>query len=179
MKKVTQILTALVLGISFVGIGSVAHAQEVKSCDSIVITNTGEGSYNEGVCTVNVDVNVTCTNNVYVLDDNSQEAATGAASELGNTSGGAAVSGNATNDNGQTVQIGASCGQPAVPTTPTTPTTPVVPVATAAPKQQVTVLPFTASNSTAETAVIATIALATVLVTARVAVSVYRRMALK
>ncbi len=111
MKKLLKILSAAVISTAF--IGSFASA---ATCDEIVVNNTGPGSNNQVVCNVTVDVTVTCTNGTYLLNSNSQSAVSGAVNNQGNTSGGAAISGNATNENGQTVAIGSQCG-PATTTT--------------------------------------------------------------
>lgn len=181
MKKAAQILTAAILSLGLASIAHTAGAQQ-PSCDSIVITNTGAGSNNQGVCTVNVTATVICSNNVYVLDNNSQQAVSGAASVLGNTTASTAVSGDATNQNGTAVQIGAACVSAVTPTTPTpetpapqTPTTPTVtPIATA-PAAKPAVLPYTAGNSTIDTILIAAILLGTIAITIRLAISAYRR----
>lgn len=177
MKKVTQILAALVLSVGLVGgLGSVANAQE--PCDNLVIYNTGPNSDNVILCLDDVELEVTCNSNVYVLTESSQEAVSGAAVSQGSTTGGNAVSGSATNENGATVQIGAACGETPAPTTPETPTTPTV-TPVAVPVEKPAALPYTASSSIMETALIALIALATAVVTARMAINVYRRATLK
>lgn len=189
MKKISQILIAAVLTVGLVSFGdNVANAQvvEEETCESIVISNTGSGSINEGICVVNVDVEVTCNNNIYVLNENDQEVVTGAAQELGNTTGGTAISGNATNENGTTVQIGAVCSETTTPVTPVTPTTPEKPVTpttpatpVAAPVQKVAALPNTASNSIVQTVVFSLVAIAAVAIASRVAIAAYRRSTLK
>jgi hypothetical protein len=189
MKKISQILMAAVLTVGLVSFGgNVANAQvvEEETCESIVISNTGPGSINEGVCVVNIDVEVTCNNNVYVLNENDQEAVTGAAQELGNTTGGTAISGNATNENGTTVQIGAACGETTTPETPVTPTTPEKPVTpstpttpAAAPAQKVAALPNTASNQTVAIALIGFVVAALAVIASRIAIAAYRRSTLK
>jgi len=180
MKKFTQILLAAVLSISLVGVGNVANA---FTCESIVINNTGPGSNNEATCFVEVNVEVICNNNIYVLNDNSQSAVSGAVTNQGNTTGGAAISGNATNENGDTVTIGATCGaQPTTPivttTTPTT-TVPTTPLAPVVPGKGAAVLPNTSSNSVVEIALLGVAAIAGLLVASRIVVAAYRHRALK
>lgn len=180
MKKVTQILVALVLSLGLASVGQVANAQ-TPDCDNIVIYNTGPGSDNVVLCINDATLEVECQNNIYVLNESSQEAVSGEAVSQGSTAGGNAVSGSATNENGATVQIGANCGEVEAPVTPTTPETPSTPVVTpvATPKEKPALLPYTSAGSLAETIAVGLIALATVLLTARIAVTVYRRLALK
>ncbi len=178
MKKIAQIFAAVVVSLGFVG--NVASAQVQSNCTSIVITNTGANSNNQGTCTVNTTVVVTCINNTYVLNQNDQTAVTGQASVLGNTSGGPAITGNATNTNGSTVQIGSAC-TPATttPDVPTTTTTSTTPVTTTPEVKKVATLPYTASSSFGEIALIGTLVAIAVFATARVGAVVYRRIALK
>lgn len=181
MKKVTQILVALVLSLGLASIGDIANAQ-VANCDNIVIYNTGPGSNNVALCITDTELEVVCDNNIYVLTDNSQEAVSGEAVNQGSAAGGNAVSGSATNENGTTVQIGADCGETPAPTptpvTPETPATPTVtPVTTSVEKP--TLLPYTATSSLTEGLLIGLIALATAAVTARITIKAYRRIALK
>jgi hypothetical protein len=187
MKKISKVLAAAVLTIGLVSFGgSVTNAQVVvdeETCESIVISNTGAGSVNEGVCVVDVDVEVTCTNNIYILNESDQEAVTGAAEEIGNTTGGTAISGNATNENGTTVQIGAACGEtptpetPVTPTTPETPETPSTPIVT--PAQKVAVLPNTASNSPIQVILLGLAGIVAVVIASSAAIAAYRRNTLK
>lgn len=178
MKKVLTSLTAL--AVSFAFVGTVALTSETASaatCESIVITNTGENSNNEGVCTVVTNVNLVCNNNVYVLSENDQEAITGEAEVLGNTTGGTAITGNATNENNQTVAIGSSCGTttPAAPVTPETPGKGAVTPAAEKPAA----LPYTAGNSTLAIVVSSLVAAAAIVAGSRVAVAAYRRFSAK
>lgn len=179
MKKLSQVLTAIVLSAGFVG--NVAGAQAAQ-CTSIVITNTGPNSNNSGTCTVNTTVAVTCVNNLYVLSQNDQTAVTGQASSLGNTTAGTAITGNATNENGATVQIGAACGDTST-TTPETPATPTsnTPAGGAgqAEAKKVAALPYTASSSVIVWAGMSIAALLAALVATRIGFAVYRRVAAK
>jgi hypothetical protein len=194
MKKLTQIVAAIVLSVAFVGTVSTVQAQEapeidLPNCDVLVIDGTGPDSENEIVCTTDIKVNVECVNKIYVLTENSQEALSGAAVVGGNVTGGTAITGNATNENDTTVQIGAACGQeeqgeqggqgaPAVVTSAEVPGAGAGGAGAAAP-QHVAALPFTAGSSTLETAAISAIVLATAFTTVRLAVAAYRRQALK
>lgn len=191
MKYLSKFLVAagVILGLSAVS-GLPVNAQG-PTCDNIVITNTGPNSNNQGTCTVNVSAKVVCNNNIYVLDSNSQTAVTGTASSLGSTSAGSAISGSATNENNQAVQIGANCGPaPEVPSGCTSncggggggggggapemapgsgAAAPVMPVM----QQQVTELPYTANLSPLVVAA-ATIAIATIVaLAARASVALY------
>jgi hypothetical protein len=191
MKKLTQIVAAIVLSVAFVGTVSTVQAQEapeidLPNCDVLVIDGTGPDSENEIVCTTDIKVNVECVNKIYVLTENSQEALSGAAVVGGNVTGGTAITGNATNENDTTVQIGAACGQeeqggqgaPAVVTSAEVPGAGAG-GAGAAAQQHVAALPFTAGSSTLETVAISAIVLATAFTTVRLAVAAYRRQALK
>jgi hypothetical protein len=120
VKKLVQALSAAVVSTAFMGsmAGAVGVPNQLADCDSIVIVNTGPDSNNQGVCTINTNVVVTCTNNIYVLSQNEQDAVTGKAQVIGNTTGGSAITGAATNENNQVVNIGASCAHaPEVPCT--------------------------------------------------------------
>lgn len=177
MKKVTQILVALVVSVGIASTGNTAFAQQAP-CDNIVIYNTGPGSTNVALCINDTELEVVCNNNVYVLTENSQEAVSGEAESQGSTAGGNAVSGSATNENGTTVQIGTSCGETSAPVTPETPEVPTATPA-AVPIEKPSVLPYTATSSFGEVAVIAVITIATAAITARLAVAAYRRATLK
>lgn len=183
MKEIAAILVVFAMSLGFTG--GTATAQQAN-CDSIVITNTGPNSNNQGVCVVNTTVSVTCVNNVYVLNQNDQTAVTGQASSLGNTSGGPAITGNAQNENGTNVQIGATCSVPVPPTPPTptpetpeVPTPPETPVTPAQPTAEVTVLPYTAANATVTWVAIGIAAALTALVTTLGGLAIYRKRALK
>ncbi len=175
-------LVALIVILGFSG-STVGAQQSPCAGGQITITNTGPDSTNVVDCVTVSDVKVTCNNSIYVLTSNSQTAISGKAGSNVNTSAGSAISGNATNTNGDTVQIGATCVTEA--TTPATPVTPVTPTAvtpttgTGAAKPKVAVLPNTASNSVTETAVIGLLVLVSILVLSRLAVTAYRYTALK
>lgn len=177
MKKLIKVLTAAILSVAFVGAAAGAQAQ--STCESIVITNTGENSNNQGVCTVVTNVTLVCNNNVYVLTENDQEAITGEAEVLGNTTGGTAITGNATNENGQTVTIGSSCGE----ATPAPSASPVTPAGGSGnvtpPAAKPAALPYTAGNSTLAIVVSSLVAAAAVVAGSRVAVAAYRRFSAK
>jgi hypothetical protein len=176
MKRVTQIVAALVLSVGILSSVSTSNAGaiDVGNCDNIVIFNTGPGSNNSFRCVDDLDLEVTCNGSTYVLTENSQTAVSGAATVTGNTSGAGAASGTAANSDDTTIHfVGEGCGG-ATPTTPETPTTPSVP-ATPVATPKVTALPYTASSSVAETALISLVAIAVAVATSRIAVLAYRR----
>lgn len=203
MKKLSSLLIAVIFTMS-IGAFTMPKAGALEACNEIIITNTGPNSNNEGTCTVNVTAKVTCQNNVYVLDNNSQTAATGAASAVGSTTAGAAISGDAINENSQSVKIGAECGKAEVPVTPGNGCTgscgggggagnagapggvgavasaaPVAPVTPQAGGQGAFMLPNTATPSpitAAFTAIAAAIAIA---VATRLGIAAYHRVNLK
>jgi hypothetical protein len=196
MKRFTQGFVALIATLTFMG--GVAGAQEASACEGATITNTGPGSVNEIKCVESNKVHVSCVNNIYVVNDNSQNAGSGNATTGGNTTGGSAITGNATNENGTTVQIGASCGSQPVVTTPEvpTPSNPVTPTTTVAPQEvggrgagiapapfqeavTVATLPNTSSNPVLDTAVTAGASLTGLLIASQVGMAVYRRFALR
>lgn len=181
MKKVAQLLTAIIVSVGVVGNVAGAQVAQTPDCTSIVITNTGANSNNSGTCIVNTSVTATCVNNIYMLNQNDQTAVTGQASSLGNTSSNPAITGNATNTNGTSVQIGAACGQTTTSTTPTAtePTTPSTGAGQAPEVKKVAALPYTASSDTASIAIIATAVALGAFVAARVGTAIYRRIALK
>jgi hypothetical protein len=103
MKKILTALTTTLVTVGLVSGVSFASS----SCD---ISNTGPDSNNTCTSEEHNDVHVSCKNGIYVVNDNDQDANSGDASDSHNTTGGNATSGSATNENGTTVQIGASCG---------------------------------------------------------------------
>jgi hypothetical protein len=177
MKRVTQLVVALVLSVGIFNCVSTSsvNAVDVGNCDNIVIFNTGPGSDNSIRCVDDLDLEVTCNGTIYVLTENSQTALSGAATVTGNTSGAGAASGTAVNSNDTAIHyVGEGCGTTTTTTTPETPATPSVP-ATPVATPKVAVLPFTASSSVAETALISLVAVAVVIATSRIAVLAYRR----
>lgn len=131
--KMKRFLQGAIIAIVSVGfLGSTSQAQ--AACPEATITNTGPGSTNVIECVSASEVAVTCTNNIYVVTSNSQNAGSGDGTDDNNTTSGNVITGSATNENGTVVQIGATCvSQTATPTTPTTPSTPM-PVPTPAPQ---------------------------------------------
>lgn len=185
MKRYIRSLVALIVILGISG-GNVSAEQEPCDNGQITISNTGPDSTNIVDCVTVSDVTVTCNNSIYVLTESSQTAISGAAGSGVNTSSGSVISGNATNENGATVQIGAACETPAVvvpetPVTPVTRTTPVPTTGTGATSAVpvATVLPNTASNSVVQMGTIGLVTLATIAGASAAAVGVYRRLALK
>lgn len=194
MKKLTQIVSAILLSVAFVGVSNTVSAIEGEGeCSgAFVITNTGPESENIITCIDVENLIVTCQNNIYVLNDNDQFAHTGNSQGEGNTITGNAFTGDASNENRTIVEIGAECdvegeekegekGEKEEEKAPVVVTGAEVPSAGAgaAAPQKVAALPFTAGNSTLETAAISAIVLATAFATIRLAVAAYRRQALK
>ncbi len=113
MKKLLQIITAVLIGSA--SIGGLASAD---TCDNISITGTGPGSSNSIDCTDITDITYTCTNGVLTLNYTNQDGSTGDATVDFNTDAGAAVSGTVTNDNNTTTDLSTACGPVAAPVTP-------------------------------------------------------------
>lgn len=184
MKRYMRGLVAIITSLAFMG--GIAGAQ--AGCEGATITNTGPGSENVVTCVDSSTVHVTCTNDVYVVTDSSQSSGSGNADNSGNTTGGNSITGNATNENGATVQIGASCAPAAVTTTPTPTPTPTSPQpvtgfggrgAGAPEAQAVAALPNTNSNPILDIALVSAISLAAALILSRLGVLAYRRSILR
>lgn len=179
MKKVFQVFAvAFIASVAFLNVNS-AGAVEIDSpsCGTIIITNTGENSNNEGTCTVVRNIVLECKDNINVLSENDQQAVTGDAQSLGNTTSGTAITGSATNVNGQVVEIGSKGCATTTSTTTTTSPSPT-PSSTPTPSKPKT-LPYTASNSTLSIVAISLATAAAAVVASRVAVAAYRRIGSK
>lgn len=187
MKRFMRGIVAVIIAAGIMG--GPAYAQQ--ACDgALVISNTGPGSTNEVECVDSNTIRVICTNDVYVVNNNSQTSESGDATNSSNTTGGSSITGNATNENGTTVQIGASCVAAPVVTTPEDkPNQPtpgmgagrggnVLGAETTPSAQQVALLPTTAGNSIVETIVTGIAALIGTIAMSRLAVVLYRRIAL-
>ena len=193
MKRYLRGFVAIVATLAFMG--GVANAQEGSGdCSGdAIITHTGPDSVNKIECVSARDIKVTCKNNIYVVTDNSQSAGSGDTTNDGNTTGGSAISGNATNENGTIVEIGASCGeQPAVitPENPKPGMGAVTPSSqqpsggggAVAPTQapvEITTLPDTSSNPILDGALIAGSSLTGLLIASQLSIAAYRRFALR
>lgn len=191
MKRYMRGFVAVVTSLAFMG--GVANAQQ--ACEGATIINTGPGSTNEVTCVDSRDIKVTCVNDVYVVNNNSQTGGSGDADNSGNTTGGGSVSGNATNENGTTVQIGASCATQPAAVTPEAPTpTPGQPVggmgagqpvggmgagAPAEAAKTVAALPDTGDNTMIDSVLIGGTSLATLLIASRLGAIAYRHLALR
>jgi hypothetical protein len=191
MRGIATLGLTLISSVVFLG-GPSAGAQQL-TCS---IYNSGSSAYNS--CTQNSDqyISVVCDNNVYVVNNNAQNAGTGVAGTTGNGSSGSATSGNALNENNQVVNLGAACGTTTTSTTPTTPSTPpsgssssstpatggvgaATPAATTTSRPAPAALPYTASNPIATIAMISLAALATILIATRIGIMAYRRVTIK
>jgi len=129
MKRALRIVAGAVVGASaWVG---VAAADSVTCNGSI--TDSGTGSTNTVTCVDDEENTVSCVNNVIVSNTNDQTAGSGGAFTTGNTTGGDAESGDASNDNVVVVDVGASCA-PVATTTTTTPTPTPTPTTPAQPQ---------------------------------------------
>ena len=189
---------AVVTSLAFMG--GVANAQQ--ACEGATITNTGPGSTNEVKCVDSRDIKVTCVNDVYVVNNNSQTGGSGDADNSGNTTGGGSISGNATNENGTTVQIGASCATQPAAVTPENPAPgqpvggmgagqpvggmgagqPVGGMGAGAPLEAaktVAALPNTGNNILLDSVVIGGTSLAALLIASRLGAIAYSRLALR
>lgn len=183
MKRLLQILTTAVAGALLMGgvVGATSN-----NCS---IYKAGSTSYNS--CLNNLtktSVQVVCENNVYVINDNSQNAGTGGSV----TFNGNSASGNATNTSGSTVKIGASCGQATSSSTSTSPsggstcgsskTCPTSSKTTNAASNTAAAagsLPETGSNTVVNAAIVGTALLVSGLAISYVGTALYRRAALK
>ena len=182
MKRYMRGFVAVVTSLAFMG--GVANAQQ--ACEGATIINTGPGSTNEVTCVDSRDIKVTCVNDVYVVNNNSQTGGSGDADNSGNTTDGGSVSGDATNENGTTVQIGASCATQPTAVTPEAPTpTPGQPVggmgagAPAEAAKTVAALPDTGDNTMIDSVLIGGTSLATLLIASRLGAIAYRHLALR
>lgn len=106
MRILTQGLLATIVTVGFMGMPANA---ETATCDG-TISNTGAGSHNEITCKESNKLTVTCKNGIYVLNNNDQTSNSGSVDAGKNTSVGDISTGDATNENGTTVKIGAACG---------------------------------------------------------------------
>ena len=170
---------AVVTSLAFMG--GVASADD--SCTGAIV-NTGPGSTNEVKCVDSRDIKVTCVNDVYVVNNNSQTGGSGDADNSGNTTGGGSISGNATNENGTTVQIGASCATQPAAVTPENPAPgqPVGGMGAGAPLEAaktVAALPNTGNNILLDSVVIGGTSLAALLIASRLGAIAYSRLALR
>lgn len=190
MKRYMRGFVATITSLALMsGVASADTAEPATCTDGqATITSTGPGSVNIISCVDSKEIHVTCDNNIYVVNDNSQTANSGNADNSGNTNGGSSVTGDATNENGTTVQIGASCVSPAAVTpespTPQQPTTtPVDGMGAGAPSaeaaQAIAVLPNTSSNTVLDSILIGVSSLAALLITSRFGAAAYRRFALR
>jgi|GEM_PF-1823001 len=175
MKKLGQILTAVVLSVAFVGVTANA-----ATCDgNFTITGTGQNSNNTIECEDIDNIVATCENNVVLLTFNVQGSQTGTATVTGNTSGGSAVSGTITNSNGSTVDLSTVCAAVASPSPSPSPSVTPGGGNVTPPTVKPAALPFTSGND-ALSIVVTSLAMAAIVVAAsRLAVAAYRRISIK
>jgi hypothetical protein len=194
MNKIAQSFLAAIISVGFMG--GIAGAQSADC--SGTISNTGADSTNIVGCDTSTTVKVTCKNGIYVKNDNTQDSSTGSINNSNNTSTGSTTTGNAINENGTQVKIGASCAtaEAAQPVTPTVQPSggkgsvgggggaagglgATLAPASLAPRTEVAALPNTASNPIGAIALTGAASLAGILSLSRIAVGGYRRFALK
>jgi hypothetical protein len=181
VKKLLQIITGTVVS---VGLMAGTAAADSVTCGGS-ISNTGPGSNNTITCVDKNDIQVTCSNNDKVVETNNQNANSGGAFTVENTSGGNANSGNANNNNKVTVDVGASCARQVATTATTSPAggkgagSASTPATTPSAKAGVSSLPKTGSNSLQDSAITGVFVLGTAAAVSQLAASAYRRFALK
>lgn len=117
-----NILKALAVTTAMLGL-STGVAVAATTCNG-TISNTGPGSTNVITCDQTNTTTVACDNNVVVDNSNSQAANSGKAFTTGNTTGGSATTGDASNSNKFDVALNTSCALVAPTTTPPTTTPP-------------------------------------------------------
>lgn len=139
MKKFLGILATVVLCMSAMGGLALAETTNTTTNEVSTCTIYTLGSESYASCTEDSTrkAQVTCVNDIYVLNNNSQNAGSGGVTVTNNGSAGNVVSGSAVTENGTSVKIGAKCA--VATTTPPkggqggdkTPVTPEVAQATA------------------------------------------------
>lgn len=194
MKRYMRGLVATIASLALMSGVASAESEQPTTCANgeATITSTGEGSVNMVTCVDSKEIHVTCDNNIYVVNDSSQTANSGDASNSGSTDSGSSISGSATNENGATVEIGTSCVIPSVtnPESPT-PEQPVVspinglgmgmgegaPAAEAT--QTIASLPNTSSNTVLDSLLVGGSGLIALLIASRLSTATYRHFALR
>ena len=104
MKKLFQILSSAIISVACMG-SLAAYADPASG----TITLTGPGSNNTFTDNENNTYTFTCNNTVPVTTTNTQTGVSGSGTVSVNTNGGTAQSGQAFNVNGTNVTVGASC----------------------------------------------------------------------
>ena len=134
MKRISRILTALVIGLIPLVVSSSTFAQ-AATCQ---IGYTGPDSNNMCTSTTTYKCEVTNNNNVTITNSNGQTAASGQVTTSGNGQSGSSTSGTVTNTNGTVFNVTITNGSEDNPSTcvatqtvpaTTPPTTPVTPPA--------------------------------------------------
>lgn len=155
MKRISRILTALVIGLIPLVVSSSTFAQAASTCQ---IGFTGPDSNNMCTSTTTYTCEVTNNNNVTITNSNGQTAASGQVTTSGNGQGGNSTSGTVTNSNGTVFNVtitnagedsqGTCVATQTVPATPP-PTTSVQPTVTPAattPAASPATLPHTSGD---------------------------------
>lgn len=182
MKKIIQFLTGTAVSVGLMA--GVASAQAA-------INTTGPGSTNVITFTTTENIVVSCTNNTNVTNNNNQNSTSGSANTSGNTVGGSATSGAASNNSNTSVNVNGGCPGGFTPVASTTPAPAAGNAAgngaggsgavngASTTATGVAALPATGSDSVLTPVAIGASVLGVTAVAAQVALSLYRRLALK
>lgn len=128
MKRLMQIIAAVVLSVGLSTSVVSAQASTSFECGEISITNgNGTDSVNRIVCENDTDIVINCSNDIRINVENDQDADSGNATGNGNTSVGDITTGDAENRSLVEANVEAAC---AAAKTAQTPPAPVVPTGT-------------------------------------------------
>lgn len=177
MRKISQILTAAVFSVAFVGAGFLGSSAGAAPCNG-TITVSGNNSNANVNCTDIKTVVITCQNDVNVVTVNYQDGTSGPATVTGNATGGNASTGSVFNNNDSTVNASAACAVTPAGSTEPTPTSSASPTPSTTPTKPVA-LPNTAGASAEVIVVSSLLAAAAVVIASRLAVAAYRRIGSK
>lgn len=167
MKKLIRLLTAAIVSTAF--FGGVANA---ATCDGSIYV-TGPSSTNVVSCNDVGNITVNCDNNIVTATVNDQNATSGNGDASNNTSAGSVATGTALNDNGNTVYVGAACGEGVVASAGGGGGGGVVPVE---PESGVgEALPDTANSIAAPVSIAGAVIGAAAIIASRLTVAAYRR----
>ncbi len=181
MKRLYQFLSTLTLSLMLATVGASAATTDTSACN---IFNTGTDSFNKCETNVKNNVTISCTNDIYVVNDNNQSSTTGPALVTDNSTSGSATSGNSTNNNGSAAEIGASCQKITTAAATSSVAPAAVPAAqqakpSAAPTQTspaVSSLPETGSNAATKDAAYAGIALVSLVAISQLGLIAYKKL---
>ncbi len=182
-----QMLSTVLL-VSFGVLGSASASTTItnSSTDQCNIFNTGSDSRNECETNIQNEVTISCVNDIYVVNGNSESAATGPAIVTGNSASGDATSGSSANNNGAFISIGSTCHPitvasttTVVPTPKSNPTPMTSTPAAIASKPVVKSLPHTGSNALENYGIVTIVSVAAVALASRLGIFAIRRSSLK